>query len=230
MLRCYPSKEPMIRRIVRTRHLCSAETIRCSDEAQVCENRISGGALGLIADPLLHQRQPVGRLVNIIAIRDIPKGLQDLTKTIDPGGNARNTAVKAVRDGSRQIRYPSTRHMSPSGAADLPRMAARFCRRRSRQTSDASAPYRDTCQYRVIIELWEYTITYNFRKMQKGGVSSTPRAFAATPARWVQSDCRWSEADLCRQNRTGFRRRRFNLTGNANLRPFCRGAEDASQK
>jgi hypothetical protein len=81
---------------------------RSSDELQVSENRISGGALRFVVDPLLHQRQPMGRLMDIVAVDDIAEGLQELLETLGPGGKwgrgrSRGSIFKLVLDRSQQL-------------------------------------------------------------------------------------------------------------------------------
>lgn len=56
-----------------------------SDEPQIDENRIGGGALRFVADPLLNRRQPVGRLMDIVAVGDVAERSQKLFETFQPG-------------------------------------------------------------------------------------------------------------------------------------------------
>jgi hypothetical protein len=56
-----------------------------SDQPQIEKNRIGGGALRLVLDPFLHQRQSVGCLVDIVAIGDILERPQDLFEAVDSG-------------------------------------------------------------------------------------------------------------------------------------------------
>jgi hypothetical protein len=140
-----------------------------SDKAQLEKYRIGGSSLRFVTDPLLHQYQPMGCLMNIVAVRYIAEGLQDLLKTVGSAGERprrrfHHGTVKLPDDRSRQIQHPAKRHLSPSGSAST-RNGRPPCHRYSVRTSDASPPYRDSRQYLVKIEFCHYGITSNSREI-----------------------------------------------------------------
>ena len=73
---------------------------------QSVEDRIGGGAIGFPLDPLLHPRQPLGRLMDIVAVGEVGECLEQLLE-----------AFSAAED---------------SGAGCIARTASRRPRRRPR--------------------------------------------------------------------------------------------------
>jgi len=45
------------------------------------EDRIGGGSLGLTPDPVLHARQPLGGLMDVVAVGDVGECLEELLET-----------------------------------------------------------------------------------------------------------------------------------------------------
>jgi hypothetical protein len=56
-----------------------------SNKPQIDKDRIGGSLLGLVADPLLNQRQTVGGLMNVVTVGDITECSQDLLQAFQPG-------------------------------------------------------------------------------------------------------------------------------------------------
>jgi hypothetical protein len=95
-----------------------------SDKPQIVEYFIGSRVLRLFVDPLLHQRQPVGSLMDIVAVGNVMERLKDLLETV---GSCRKRALrrfsgrplKIILDGPRQIQSPGISHLSPSGTPDF---------------------------------------------------------------------------------------------------------------
>jgi hypothetical protein len=73
---------------------------------QSVENGIGGGSLRFSADPFLNPRQPLGGLMNVVAVDKVGKGLEQLLKTLLAAGDRlrrrdRGSASWHTRYGSR---------------------------------------------------------------------------------------------------------------------------------
>ena len=77
-------------------------------EPQRREERVGGGALGFAADPFLDAGEPFGRLVDVVAVGNVDKRLEQLFEAIGA------TAARARR------RHPAARRTPPrSPSVDL---------------------------------------------------------------------------------------------------------------
>lgn len=80
---------------------------------QIGKDRIGGGDCGLVANPLLDQRQPACRLMDVVPIKDVAEGFEQLFETVRP--RARGTAgSRAAALACRRGRSPGKPH--PAGA------------------------------------------------------------------------------------------------------------------
>ena len=55
---------------------------------------IGGGALDFVVYPILYPGQPLGRLMDVFAVDDVAKRLQDLLKTIDHVGERSDRCLR----------------------------------------------------------------------------------------------------------------------------------------
>ncbi len=118
--------------------------LRSFQKWQIEKNPVCGGASRLILDPMLHQGQPFGGLMDIVSIRNVAEGIKDLLKALCPGGRngLRSYRPKAITVNlGAQTRYPMAaqrvpqvvRHnkatQRPPGAAGSPTGRPALCYR-----------------------------------------------------------------------------------------------------
>ena len=111
-----------------------------SDKPQIDEDRIGGSSLRLLADPLLYQREPFRRLMDIIAVGDVTESQQDLFQAFASAANRRprerfgpSVAIALAR--AQQIGGPTVAHSSPSGSVRFTQNDALLSQRRSGELS-----------------------------------------------------------------------------------------------
>jgi hypothetical protein len=61
------------------------------------EDRVGGGRLGLPPDPVLHPREAFGGLMDVVAVGDVDKGLEQLFEAFGAAKDRRRTGRSASR-------------------------------------------------------------------------------------------------------------------------------------
>jgi hypothetical protein len=90
--------------------------LRSFQKWQIDKNRVRSGASRLVLDPMLHQGQPFGGLMDIVSIRNVAEGIKDLLKAFSPGrrNGLRSYRPKAIiLNLGAQTRYPMAAQRVP---------------------------------------------------------------------------------------------------------------------
>jgi hypothetical protein len=106
--------------------------LRSFQKWQIDKNRVRSGASRLVLDPMLHQGQTFGGLMDIVSVRDVAEGIKDLLKAFRPRrrNGLRSSRPKAIIVTlEAQTRYPMAAQkvpqaVYPNKAIQLPPGAA----------------------------------------------------------------------------------------------------------
>jgi hypothetical protein len=148
---------PRMQRAQLSDHRCVQHRVfrrRFLEKRQIDKNRVRCSASRFVLDPLLHQSQTFGGLMNIVSVRNIAKSLEDLLKAFCP---RRSKGLPSHRENTIVVNW-WTQTQDPTATQCIPQASrhnrAAYRRRRAAARPVGSVLLSYKCQRGVTIERW----------------------------------------------------------------------------